>query len=171
MHGNKIDGRMMMNITALFVKEENPYYKSPVVKIARLYVMINLDCPGQFKVGKADIVPGEDMNENHFYNRIRGLSQSGTTLEIKHFWVGPVGIILRREKILQDNILPSKGFICKKTITGQPGHDEWFLGDYIRGINVVSNYCTTYNINQYPEDIIRLGDVSKVYYTAPGKRK
>lgn len=160
-----------MNMSTIFVKQQNQYYTPEVIKLARLYVIINLDCPDQFKVGKADIVPDEDMDENHFYNRIRGLSQSGTTLEVKHFWVGSLQRIRDRERILQKEVLPSLGFQCKKEITGQAGHDEWFLGDYNAGIQVVSNHCIAYNINQWPEDVIWLGDINQIYYNAPGKRK
>lgn len=159
-----------MNVLALFKKEHDPYHKEEKIKLARLYVMINLDCLGQFKVGKADIVLGEDMDENHFYNRIRGLSQSGTTLEVKHFWIGPLNIIRSREKILHGK-LPNAGFQCKKSTTRQPGHDEWFLGDYNAGIKLVSSYCHAYNINQFPENQIWLGDINKIHYDAPGKRK
>lgn len=141
-------------------------------KIIRLYVIENLDCLGQFKVGITEIVKDEDEDENHFYHRIRALSQSGTTLAVRHFYIGPERTMRRLEKEIKKG-LPKFGFQCKQDITNQTGHSEWFLGDINEGIKVVDVYALKYNkeinhFNSLLEDNsnknkeIKLGDMTKV---------
>lgn len=141
-------------------------------KIIRHYVIENLDLPGQFKVGITEIVKDEDEDENHFYHRIRSLSQSGTSLAVRHFHIGGVRIMRKLEKEIKKN-LPKLGFQCKQDITKQTGHSEWFFGDINEGIKVVDAYILKYNkqINHFNSLLennnskskeIRLGDITKV---------